>query len=278
MIKLESKKIAHTIVLYNNDKEVLDHIKALSNQTYSNNIIVLITINKMNLIDRNEFERSVSKINIDAYVFNPNTNLGYLNGCLYGYEKLKEQLINVEYVTISNTDIDFSSTDFYENLVLSNYDENCWCIAPSIYNSNKKSYDNPEYINRISRRKIEQLITIYSHPKIANIYEIVAHLKGKFFRKKKMQEMNSIYSAKGCFMIIKKDFADILINNKYSMLLYSEESYISELILKFNKKIIYDPSIEVIHYESTVTNKLKKTKKYKYIKESLENILENFYT
>ncbi|MBE3094547.1 MAG: hypothetical protein IMZ52_05910, partial [Actinobacteria bacterium] len=144
------------------------------------------------------------------------------------------------------------------------------------YSPNNNSFDNPEYINRCKKEKIDKLIYIYEKPFFAYLYEKMAKLKGKLGRNKK-QDSKFIYSAKGCFFILRNEMASLLYDRKFKALMYSEESYIAEIIRNHNKKTYYDCAIEIIHNESAVTGKLKIQQRAKYIADSLKVIRDEFY-
>lgn len=271
------KSIVHCVILYANEEEVFEHARNLSKQTVVSDIALVIVVNKKDRTDIVDFKTRLQSLNLDVFIYDPNENLGYLNGTIFGYNQFcKETSSLPKWVIISNTDIEFSSNTFYQDILSNNYSEDVWCIAPSVYNFAKKSYDNPEYIDRVKIGTINRLIYIYERPFLAGIYEKLANIKGRLARNAK-QESQYIYSAKGCFFILRTEMADLLTQRKYRAIMYSEESYVSEIILQINKKIYYDSSIEIIHKESTVTGKLKLQSKAKYIAESLKVIREEFY-
>ena len=272
------KKIMHIVILYSNEDEVLDHIKDLKNQIVINELQIVIVVNKKNKEKYKKFMKEINSLSLNIKVYDPNQNLGYLNGCIYGFEMYNKENENqkFEWYSISNTDIEFRNNEFYKKLLEKSYKDDIWCVAPSVYNSKNLSYDNPEYKDRLSIHKINRLIFIYSYPMLAKIYEQLCKIKGNKLRNKK-EESQYIYSAKGCYFILKKEIMDILSNKKYGALMYSEESYIAELIRNKDKKIYYESDIEIIHNESMVTDKLGIIKKSKYISESLKLIKNEFY-
>ncbi len=271
------KPIVHIVILYANEEEVLYHVQELSRQTAAQYIAVVIVINKKGDLQLESFKKRLEAITIDSYLYDPSENLGYLNGAMFGYEQYCHANQYVpDWVVVSNTDIEFGSTSFYENFLHNRYDHDVWCVGPSVYNFKKSSYDNPEYIKRCSFEKINFLIYIYERPLLAYLHEVAAKLKGKLSRNKK-QKSQFMYSAKGCFLILRNELAAILIERKYKALMYSEESYIAEIVLQYNKKCYYDHTIEVIHNESTVTGRLALEKRAKYIADSLKIIRNEFY-
>lgn len=272
------KKIMHIVILYSNEEEVLTHIRDLKNQSVINEVQIIIVVNKKNKEIYKNFLKEINKLDSSIKIYNPDKNLGYLNGCIYGFETYTKENPNqnFKWYTISNTDIEFRSNNFYKKLLKKSYEDDIWCIAPSVFNSKNLSYDNPHYKNRISKQKINRIMYIYKFPTLARIYEQLSKIKGTKLRGKK-EKSQYVYSAHGCCFILKKEIMEILSNKKYKALMYSEESYIAELIRNKNKKIYYESEIEVKHDESTVTNKLGIIKKAKYISESLKLIKDEFY-
>jgi len=271
------KRIVDIVIFYANEEEVFKYAKDVSQQTIANEIVLVIVVNKQGNTKLEEFTRKLIDLPISIVVFNPNENLGYLNGALYGYSQYCQlSQIEPEWVIVSNTDIEFSNNKFFEDFLHTEYGEDIWCVAPSVYSPRKKSYDNPEYVERCEKRKINRLIYIHERPLLAQLYAKATKIKGKFGRNKK-QDSQFIYSAKGCFFIIRNEMASLLKDRKYKALMYSEESYIAEIVRRHNKKTYYDSKIEVIHNESAVTGKLATKTRAKYIADSLKVIRDEFY-
>ena len=271
------KQIVDIVIFYDNEKEVYEYAKDLSQQTAKEDIILVIVVNKRGNMQLENFKIKMDRLPISIFVFDPNKNLGYLNGVVYGYyEYCKVSKSMPKWVVVSNTDIEFSNNKFFEDFLNTSYQDDIWCVAPSVYSPKKESYDNPEYINRCTKDKINKLIYIYERPLLAFLYARLSKIKGRLKRNKK-QNSQFIYSAKGCFFIIRNELATIINDRKFKALLYSEESYIAELIREYKKRTYYDSTIEIIHNESAVTGKLAIKKKAKYIADSLKVIRDEFY-
>lgn len=271
------KKIVNVVILYANEEEVLDYAIALSQQTAVDNIALVIIVNKIGNTQLEAFESKLVSLPIETFVFDPNENLGYLNGAIYGYYQYCKVSKDIsEWIVVSNTDIKFSNSTFFEDFLQTKYDDDVWCVAPSVYSPKKKSYDNPEYIDRCPKDKIDKLIFIHERPFLAHLYAKVAKIKGNVLRNDK-QNSQFIYSAKGCFFIIRNEMATILKERKFKALMYSEESYIAEIIRNYKKKTYYDCTIEVNHNESATTGKLAMRHRAKYITDSLKVIRDEFY-
>lgn len=270
-------RILNLVILYDNENEVIKYAEQLSKQSIYRDIALIIVVNKLGKTQIEKFELKLKNIPLQFTVFVPDGNLGYLNGVIYGYNQFC-QIANLmpEWIVVSNTDIEFANNSFFEDFINTNYEDDVWCVAPSVYSPKKNSYDNPGYINRCDKESIDRLIFIHERPLLAYLYAKASKVKGMFLRNKK-KESQYIYSGKGCFFILKNEMAEKLKGKKYGALMYSEESYIAEIIRNNNKKIYYDSRIEVIHNENTVTGKLEVGKKAKYIADSLKFIRDEFY-
>ncbi len=271
------ERILITIVNYANEEEVLQYANMVSKQTIANKIRLVVISNKESDEPKINLDKELNKLNLSTEILDPNENLGYLNGSLYGYrEYMQKYSEKPNWIIVSNTDIEIPNEKFFETLLKKKYESNIWCVAPSVYSPNNNSYDNPHYETRCSLKKINRIIWIHDRPKLALIYSKLAKIKAQFSRPSK-KESQYVYSVHGCFFALRNDFIEKIKNNYYKGFLYSEEAYIAENILLHNKKCFYDSSLEVIHNENSVTGLLGMRKKSKYIADSLRYIRKEFY-
>ena len=270
------KNLLNVVILYNNLDEVAKYISDVNDQIFNGTMYISVVVNAYHG-DKNQVEARIHNLGKNVRIYYPPENLGYLNGLLYGYKSIYEDIrVTFDWVVFSNTDITYENTSFYDQLSEEQIDQNVWCISPSVFNTHSKSYDNPEYINRVSKRQINRLIFVYSFPKIAKIYILLSHFKRGLVKSIKPLSQY-IYSAKGCFFILHPDFVNVLLEMPYPYLLYSEESYIAELLIENGKKSLYLSNLLVEHHESTVTNTINFKKKCGYFVETLKYIRDRFY-
>ena len=271
------KEIINVVINYANEDEVLLYAKNLSKQTVAHNISLVVVVNKEGNIGMRGLEKNLKEVDLDIRLYNPNENLGYLNGLIYGYNQYCKGIDELpKWVVMSNTDIEFLSNSFFETFLGSVYDKDVWCIGPSVYSPQKRSYDNPKSIERYSIADLNRRILIFKHPTLAYIYSKLAVLKARLVKKKR-KDSQFVYSVHGCFFIINIDFSEVLKNREYKALMYSEEAYIAEIIRLYGKKCYYDNTIEVIHNENRVTGKLDFRWKSKYFLDSLRLIRDEFF-
>ncbi len=264
------------VVVYKNEDEVYDYACCINRQTVSSYINLVIVVNELHSISYENFKSKFDLLDLHIDFFCPCENLGYLNGTFYGFNEIKQYLEIPKWSVISNTDIVIEDEKFFECFLSNDYSDDIWCIGPSVYSAQKKSYDNPHYVDRIELSKINRLIWIHRVPFLAYLYHRFAIIKGMFFRKEKQDSMY-VYSCHGCFFLLRDKLIKLISGNRYEPFLYSEESYIAEKVLFFGKKCYYDSNIEIIHKDSSVTSLIGIKKKSKYISNSLKYIKNNFY-
>lgn len=270
-----NENLINIVVCYANEQEVVQYAKSLSSQSVSSSVKLVVVVNKSG-IDSYEFEKELRKIQMNIEVHYPNKNLGYLNGLIYGYKCYLDKNEKPDWVIMSNTDIEFIDHHFLENFLISEYSDNTVCVAPSVFVPRNRSYENPQYTERHSLSSINRRIFIFQRPILAYIYIKLSNFKAKITKKSK-SESQYVYSAHGCFFMIRNVLADKLSETGYKSLMYSEEAFVAETILQLGKKCFYDSSIEIIHNENSVTGMLGIKKKAQYYVDSLNSIKKEFY-
>lgn len=267
------EQILNVIIYYDNQEEVESYI--LSTVLASKGLVDFFLV--VNKDEKKLFISMIEKLN-DKGVYNLDfcdyhSNIGYLNALLMSLPKI--DINKYKYVILSNTDINYRTNNFFDLLISKEYNEDIGCIAPSIYSFANKSYSNPHYTERIPLRKLNRLIWIFSHPHIGSLYLKLASFKAS---KRKIEPSSCfIYSPHGCYMIFTKPFIININGYLYGAKMYSEESFIGELLRKNNQKCFYDQELKINHIESTITGKMKNTKRFKYWSESLLYIKNEFY-
>lgn len=272
------KKILNTVICYNNVEEVLDYAKQLSELVYSEQICLIVVVNKLDNCSLSELELKMNEIRLETLVCNPGENLGYMNGMLFGYDNYKKftNKHTPEFVIMSNTDIYYPDKMFLSKLMAKEYDEEIWGIGPAVFVPERNTYDNPIMDQRRSIEKINQLIKIFGMTFINELYLKASLIKGKVI-KKGIGESRKVYEIHGCYFIVKGIMADELMKSPFGALLYSEETYIAEMAYRFNKCEFYDTDLLVNHIEHTVTSKVDIKRIAKYLCESMRVIKRDFY-
>lgn len=267
-------KCLNIIIYYDNKEEVeayITNVAAVSDEMLD--IVVIVNKDTENSVAELENKLISMRISICKFI-NYGENIGYLNAMLFTIRNVEVE--KYDYVILSNTDIDYSQKNFFYELSYKEYPENIGAIAPSIYSSNDKSYQNPHYLNRIDKNHLKRLYYIFKFPTLGRLYLQLSLLKRK--QKPKLKKGSCIvYSPHGAYMIFTKKFISLISDYTYGALLYSEESCIGELLIKNGMKCYYDNALEVTHHESTVTGSIDYKKRFDLWRKSIKVILDEFY-
>lgn len=275
--RVNQVKILNTVICYDNVNEVLDYIQKLQRLEFSNYIAVCVVINKLQIFNEEELIDGINKLSICCMVVNPKKNLGYMNGMIFGYEVfVKKYNLILDYVVMSNTDINYPDIGFYKKLLTNTYDDSIWGIGPAVYSTNSKSYTNPILFSRRTKQRVKYTIRIFKTPLINLFYIWASNLKTKI-KKQKIGKSGLVYEVHGCFFIVKPQLVNEMIKKPFGALLYSEEAYVAEMIYHLGKKEYYDSELMVEHAEHSVTGRVKNKRIAKHIASSMAVILRDFY-
>lgn len=268
--------ILNTIICYNNSEEVIRYISSILERE-KERISFSVVINKGTDKDLEELRRvSESLYPGKVFIYDPGKNLGYLNGMLYGYREYIKMHSRPDFIIMSNTDIEIPDIGIYQYLEEKYSNTTIGCIGPSIYVKHRNVYDNPVCKERRTKREVDKIIHIMSIPVLRGVYVNLSDIKNRFSRKEKTKS-GYVYEVHGCFFVLTQPFIRTIEDVDYGALMYSEEAYISESIIKNGFKTYYDSEIEVIHLEHTVTKGLKGEGIAKHILKSMKVIKETFY-
>jgi GT2 family glycosyltransferase len=262
--------------LYSNEDEVIEYATRLSSQTFNNKITLSIVVNQLSSITRIELKEKLDQVSLDINIFYPEKNLGYINGLLYGYQKSIEINQIFDWVIMSNTDIVFLQSDFFENFFSTNYHKDIWLVGPSIYSPNNNSYENPQYNKRHTLKGLRLRKKIFGNSFLLYLYLNLSNFKTRLIKKNK-KDSQYTYSLHGCFFFIHRNFVAELLKLKYDAFMYSEEAYLAEMLISSSRKAYYDSKLQVVHKGSSVTKLLGMKTKSNYFSHSIDFIIENFY-
>lgn len=270
------KDVLIVLINYNNNFEIIQYVDQVLAIKNNNPIRVVVVNNKFSETTDNSLKTNLLKYDFVDFI-EANENLGYMNGFLFGLDYFYNRYHYLPYWTIlSNSDILFKQEDFFNILLQKEYDKDVWCIGPSVQDL-QNHYCNPHYKERISLKKINRIRFFMKNSFLCKLYFSLSHKKHS--KEKKETKPNScwVYSVHGCFVILRNDFYFSLNGERYGVLLYSEESFIAEILREKSKKSYYDSDIEVVHTENVATGKLGAAKRGKRIYESLTYIKDRFY-
>lgn len=270
-------KILNFVVAYKNLREVLEYAEELSRQECANEIGLVVVVNEAKDEEVERFKKEATEIDLEIIVYETRENLGYFNGFLYGVNRFAESFsMFPEWIVLSNTDILYRDKAFYNGFIQGKYSLDTYCVGPSIYKADTKTYQNPEALSRRPALKMKELAFIFSHKYLARLYIQLSNFKRS---KPALEKPNGgfVYEIHGAFFAMRRNFVEYIMHKKYGALLYSEETYVAEELLRLGKKTYYDSEIEIIHNEHSVTGKLSIDNKARFLAESLKYIIKAYY-
>ena len=270
-------KIVNIVIAYKNTEEVVQYAKRVSELDDADTICLVIVVNDYGDSDYEGLRNKLTSISLQTEIYEAGKNLGYFNGFLYGVNRYMDQAVETpKWFILSNTDIEYKEPNFYSGFLSGKYDDNIWCVGPSIYNINTGNYENNEHRERISARKMRMLSFIKSRRYVARIHKKLHDLKSSAPSNYK-PESGCVYEVHGSFFGLKTEFVNLLRKKEYGAFLYAEEIFVAEEIRKYGKKTYYDSDIEILHHEHSVTGTIPFALKTKYEAESLRFLTDTYF-
>ncbi|WP_348664275.1 glycosyltransferase [Dubosiella newyorkensis] len=197
-------------------------------------------------------------------------NVGFSKGNNAGYQYIKKELKS-DFIVITNNDVIFYQDDF-EGKIESIYLETKFhVLGPDVYIPRHKDHQNPLFKTPINIEELKNEINQYKYYKnypnrfeerlkihilknmLCSNNKMINFLYSKF-RKKEVLDYRKRYmnvGLQGSCLIFSKDFIDN--ENKAfdpEPFLYEEEVFLFLRCKKRNYKMLYDPSIGIIHAEA----------------------------
>ena len=272
---IKNVRVLSSIVCYKNEDEVIDYCKMLFGLRRSDEIGVIVAINALS--DSYTYEQFIARLHAvsDKIVTcRAETNLGYLNGMLYGYNEYladKKPVDCIDWVMMGNTDIVIQDKNFVDYITNKEYPEDVVCVAPCIHRLNPDGYEK-HYEQRYSKRKLTFLWLVNKVEILSYIYKGLCS-----FRRKHAAEADpaskKIYEAHGSFFLIKASFMETLSKYHWPCVMYNEEGFISRVVLSAGKCEFYDANLKVDHFGSTTTKLLLNSERRKMLCDSYAYLL-----
>lgn len=269
-------RLLNSIICYNNSAEIVEYVKKLAKLNKSDLIAVSVVIND-DSTNKSELEAQLKDLGVEFLVTKPAKNLGYLNGMVEGVKQyLLEYPNTIKWIIMSNTDITYPDANFIDKFFSKIYENDVWCVGPSVFVPHKNAFDNPVCIERRSLFNVNKIIIVHSIPFLRIIYQWASCLKTKLVKTEEC-ESGYVYEVHGCYFIINIELYKKIVENPYKSFMYSEEAFIAETVYHNNKRIYFDSNLKVEHNEHSVTSTLKLAKISKLIASSMKDIKREFY-
>ena len=252
---------------------MVEFVQHISKQKFNDYEIILVNngSNQINLLE--SLAQSYPVTIVDS-----NENKGYLGGAEFGLTTYLNQNKELpSHLIVCNTDIIFGDDLFLSKLYTLTDD----VIGPTIISSKTRLNQNPFYTNRISDKKLKFLKLIFSAYPLYVGYQLLSVVKNSLSLKKIdaiKDNSKKVYAIHGSFMIFNKSYFEKGGNFNYGSFLYGEEIYIAELARINCMSVTYHSSLKIIHQEHSTTGLFKKPLHVKYMSQSINYLLNRFFS
>ena len=271
--------ICFVVLNYNASKMTIDYVhklKQLSWEEYDYKIIIVDnnSNDKEQPLLHTEFiddERIITKF--------LSTNIGFARGNNVGIQIAKE--CGADLIVVSNNDIVIKDINFPQKIMEIYNRENFAVYGPQIYCPRKDEYQNP-YALRIPSlieeenklKKINERLFLIKIIKVLHLYDAISNLLKLKMKKKKDKDYKHRQEnvvLHGSFFVISKEYLSIYPDGLFSeTFLYGEEDLLALRCQVKKLKMIYDPTISVIHLDGISSLKTTGNKCNKYLFELSE--------
>lgn len=274
--KIDNNSIIWIVVNYFNESDSLKFIvDQFEQQGFQNKFLILVN-NGTDEIQRLQhfFEDKVNMLMLDA-----GQNLGYFGALNFAMHAIKKHLDFLpDKIIFSNTDIEISGKDFLKRLNHYSTSNSTACIGPAII-SNKLNDQNPYYINRITKTKLQRLKLVFSNHIIYTGYQFLANNKNRLRKSNNSDKLTqSVYALHGSMLIFTKVFFENCFDDMAEApFLFGEEIFLAEICKRKNLELLYEPSFRIKHYEHDTTGNYKSKQTSNHLYESVTYLLEKYF-
>lgn len=260
-------KVAFVILHYMTTEDTVDCVNSiLQNISYKDYEIIIVNNGSAN--DSSMLLHQAYDNNIKVHIIDSNVNLGFAKGNNLGFIYAKK-IMDIDFVIMINNDTIINQDNFIE-IVIKKYKAHKFDIlGPDIISLIDNSHQNPYGIVNYSlnERKLKKVIFKYNIFILFNYLNLDQMMKKTFkiMRKKRNETYSNNESYKyeqsnvrlhGSCLIFSPDYV-----KKYNGLydktfLYMEEDILYYISKKEGLKMIYSPSVKILHKEDSSTNTL----------------------
>ncbi|HEM6372265.1 TPA: glycosyltransferase [Streptococcus suis] len=249
------------------------------------------------IVDNNSSNGSGKKLQ-ELYKNIPNVhvilnmeNLGFAKGNNIGYRFAKENF-NPKFIVIANNDIELPQSDFISRVESIYEREQFAVLGPEIFSTNEEIFQSPKRLQPYSYKQVLDELRQYEKKKNSKyIVPFKATLKKNRFIKKlnsiRKRSSSRIDPTKiyynpiihGSFIIVSEKFIAKRENAFFEgTYMYFETEILAYQCKKDNLKVVYDPSIKVLHHHSTSTSSTfsSELKKVRFMNNCIYDSLQAF--
>jgi GT2 family glycosyltransferase len=280
----QDKAVLILAVIYNSWKDTVRFVESIS-RCFDQDANLILVDNSENSPDPSFIDK-IHEYDFTTYI-KSEKNLGYFQGARSGLMYyLKYNPVIPKWIIICNVDIIFDTRLFMNKLKSRENIHDLGVIAPAVISDKWKTDYNPFRMERIPLKKLIFYRVIYSNFLIHNGYILLHYLK-KFILKtwhmitgnriSAVSRSENIYAPHGSCIIFNKNYFEKGGTLDHPTFLFGEEIFVGETAGRLGLKILYLPEIKVLHYEHSTVGNFISRRINKYYKQSIEDMINNFY-
>lgn len=236
---------------FKNHLQTSDFVKNLVGLPGSEDISVIVASNDPDGSGIQQLK--VLEVDKRVKVLSWKENLGYFGAANRAYESLNEDF---SLLIIANSDLKITDSEFIKKLSKLPRSINAGAIGPSIISELSNKETNPYMLKRPAKYKMHIIKWIFRYWALCQLYQWLGLAKSILQRKLKLKRGNnalseaiSCYAIHGAFMILTSEYFKRGGDLKHPVFLYNEEIYVAENCQKNGLRVIFDPSLKVVHQE-----------------------------
>lgn len=262
-------KIILFSVVYNNLHDTVLFCESIASQEKISitNIYCYLIDNSTNIEISNSLDNLTNTYPF-VKVLRPAENLGYFGA--FNFALAFGLHLDADYTLLCNNDLIFKN-DFFHTLSLKKYENKIFAICPDVVTVDGH-HQNPHVIKPLSIFQRLKLDLYFSHYYVACTLKKIKNLLGFLTANKKSTSFPHrsdmvIHMGIGACYILPSIFFKFIDRLDYPFFLYGEEAFFSHQIHGAGGKLIYDPSLSVLHAESATLSKIPGRITYEYARE-----------
>jgi GT2 family glycosyltransferase len=231
-------------------------------------------------------DNSVEGVRPDEYssveIHRPERNLGYLKGCHFALEQfLKREIRLPEWIGIVNTDIVVEPASVGHLLDYAPT-EDVGVIGPDIRLPSGLR-QNPYLLQRPSKWRMRYYRAVFSHPRSTAVLEVLSEWKKRSLERARPAELSvgqtasTVYAVHGSAFFLSRAFLERGGSLRFPGFLYGEEIYIAEQARRLGLKVMFLPSVKVLHCEHASTGRERVAERASWARQSVGYLCENYF-
>ncbi len=222
--------------------------------------------------------------NTKVQIMHPIENTGYLGAAGFALKRFQEMYNCLpKLLVLSNTDMHYEDPKMLKYW-LENYSnqDQIGMVGCRIKSTLTGVQQNPMYIHRMSKRKLQNLNFIFSNRIAYTIYRSASLVKSKISSvtayDSEPQNKVEVYAIHGSCMVLHQQLFRDRALFEDAPFLFGEEIYLAEVCYQKKLKVIFDPKQQILHDEHQTTGIYKSKIQRTRMKDSLTLILNKFYS